>query len=121
MTKKIFPLPVKKNKFGNNVHYLNSANYYRQVFEEVQEAFQAAIVGDVENILQDACMDRGERAIQIVRIENTVGDDNEVEELVDIIICCVTRLEILGYDEDARQKLYHKVNEKNRERGYFEE
>ena len=45
----------------------------------------------------------------------------EAQKLSIIINLCIARLEYLGYDESARQKLYAAVNEKNRKRGYFEE
>ena len=46
------------------------------------------------------------------------GDDEL--HLAGIIYFCVKRLEYLGYDESAREKLYQAVNDKNRKRGYFE-
>ena len=116
MVEKIFPMPVKKNKYGQDVARISATNYYKQILEEVQEAFQAAIVGDTIKIL------RNEGCGQCVdTIEDEICDANEAEELADIITCCVTRLEILGYDENARQKIYQRVNEKNRKRGYFRE
>lgn len=45
---------------------------------------------------------------------------SETQQLSYIISLCVTRLESLGYDEKAREKIYAAVNEKNRRRGYFE-
>lgn len=45
----------------------------------------------------------------------------EAQKLSIIINLCIARLEYLGYDESAREKLYAAVNEKNRKRGYFEE
>ena len=108
---KILPLPVKKNKFGELVARLSVEAYYRQIMEEVLEAHNAAIIhGIKEHMYFEDCG---------VCIEY-VGRDNEAEELADIITCCITRLEILGYDEDARQELYQAVNEKNRKRGYLE-
>lgn len=116
MSEKILPRPVQKNKRGEFVAKISTSKYYKQILEEVQEAFQAAIVGDTIKIL------RNEGCGQCVdTIEDEICDANEAEELVDIITCCVTRLEILGYDENARQIIYHTVNEKNRKRGYFGE
>lgn len=105
----ILPLPVKKNRFGENVANISTANYYRQIVEEALEAHEEAVIFDHENEL---CF------------EPNISDEfwnAEAEELVDIITCCITRLNILGYDEDARQKLYQAVNEKNRKRGYFDD
>lgn len=39
----ILPLPVKKNKFGQRVANISTANYYRQIVEEVLEAHEAAV------------------------------------------------------------------------------
>lgn len=40
-------------------------------------------------------------------------------ELTDVIHVCVSWLNAMGYDEDERGELHRRVNEKNRERGYF--
>lgn len=40
-------------------------------------------------------------------------------ELTDVIHVCVSWLNAMGYDEEARGELHRLVNEKNRERGYF--
>ena len=115
MAEKVFPMPVKKNKCMEDVAKIPAEDYYKQIFEEVLEAYKAYNLGVVNKILVgEGC------GSCIESIESCFfGEDNEVEELVDIIACCVTRLEILGYDDDARQILYLKVNEKNRKRGYF--
>ena len=108
---KILPLPVKKNKFGELVADISVEKYYRQIAEEVLEAHKASIIHDIKKVMSDeGCGQCAEY----------VDEDNEAEELVDIITCCVTRLEILGYDESAREKIYQAVNEKNRKRGYLE-
>ena len=40
-------------------------------------------------------------------------------ELTDVIHVCVSWLNAMGYDEDERGELHRRVNEKNKERGYF--
>ena len=40
-------------------------------------------------------------------------------ELTDVIHVCVSWLNAMGYDEDERGDLHRRVNEKNKERGYF--
>lgn len=40
-------------------------------------------------------------------------------ELTDVIHVCVSWLDAEGWDEEARGELHRRVNEKNRERGYF--
>ena len=106
-TTKILPLPVKKNKFGRRIADISITEYYRQIEEEVLESFKEAVCSELyEKINSD---------------KKICNADREAEELVDLITCCVTRLEIIGYDEEKRQKLYEFVNEKNRKRGYFDE
>ena len=62
---KIYPLPVKKNKHGELVADLPVWKYYRQIMEDVLEAH-------AENV--------------------GVFESNEMEELADVITCCITRL-----------------------------
>ena len=57
------------------------------------------------------------RAYHIAQSEN-IGEE---AALIEIIYLCIGRLEYLGYDESKRQKLYQAVNEKNKQRGYFED
>lgn len=45
--------------------------------------------------------------------------DRIVLELTDVIHVCVSWLNAMGYDEDERGELHRRVNEKNKERGYF--
>lgn len=111
VTLPIMPLPVKKNKFGKSVKDIPVTTYYRQIAEEVLEAHNAAKNAELVKRMTDEGFGQCAEFAEI----------NEPEELVDIITCCVTRLEIIGYDESARQKLYSAVNDKNRKRGYFEE
>ena len=40
-------------------------------------------------------------------------------ELTDVIHVCISWLDAEGWDEEARGELHRRVNEKNRERGYF--
>lgn len=41
------------------------------------------------------------------------------EKLTEIITVCTSWIDALGYDEAKRGELQRRVNEKNRERGYF--
>ena len=121
MTEKIFPLPVVKNKFGQDVSKISINDYYRQISEEVLEAFQAATLDKVNHVLEyEGCGQWVDPLEDIFCPDKFIGNA-EAEELADIITCCVTRLAIIGYDEEKRQALYQAVNEKNRRRGYFGE
>ena len=48
-------------------------------------------------------------------------DYDEDKSLAEVIALCEKRLESMGYDEVAREKIYAAVNEKNRRRGYLED
>lgn len=109
----MLPLPVKKNKFGQFFKDIPVTDFYRQVCEEVLEAHNAAKNAELVKHMTDEGMD--------VEKVTEFAEVNEPEELADIITCCVTRLEIIGYDESARLKLFDAVNNKNRKRGYLEE
>ncbi|MBR5913973.1 MAG: hypothetical protein IKZ58_06395 [Selenomonadaceae bacterium] len=90
----IKPLPVKKNKFGQRVADISITDYYGQIMEEVLEAHTEFVSNSIYDKLN------GEKIIG--------DDDNEAEELVDIITCCVTRLHIIGgkyYDTTRIDKM----------------
>ena len=110
VTLPVLPLPVKSNKFGQSVKAISVTDYYRQISEEVLEAHHAAKNAElVKRMTDEGCGQCAEFVLC-----------NEAEELADIITCCITRLEIIGYDESKRAKLYAAVNDKNKKRGYFE-
>ena len=81
---KIVPLAVKKNKFGERVADISVTDYYAQIMEEVLEAHAEY----VSNVIYDKL--NGAKIIG--------DDDNEVTELVDVITCCVTRIDIIGIE-----------------------
>ena len=172
----IFPLPVKKNKYGETVADISVGKYYRQIMEEVLEAHENAVItnylfeleGDAD-LVDDWENDEAEELADIItccvtrfavisgdiydwvdfyvkavakthieifggnfyvdlsssvmRAYHIAQSENIGEEaaLIEIIYLCIGRLEYLGYDESKRQKLYQAVNEKNKQRGYFED
>ena len=71
------PLPVKKNKFGIATKDLTETEYYGQIEEEVLEAYEQAALAQFDD-----------------------DERREPEELIDIITCCVTWLEIIAYNEE---------------------
>ena len=108
----MLPLAVKKNKFGQRVADISVTEYYRQIEEEVLEAHENAVMYETaRRIVLDGCG----------ACLGEYGRSDEAEELVDIITTCITRLEIIGYDAEKREKLYKAVNEKNKKHGYFED
>ena len=82
--------------------------HYRLISKKVLEAHKEAVVDELSEITDMYCdiYDEGQY---------------EAEALVEVIACCISRLENIGCDEDKRQQIYSTVNEKNRKRGYFEE
>lgn len=85
------PRPVKRDGKGKLVEDYTHREWFAKIMEEVVEA-------SVEDNLQA-----------------------RAEELIDVITVCTSYLQTLGFDEGARSELYRRVNEKNRQRGYFEE
>jgi len=194
----ILPLPVKKNKFGQNVADISTIDYYRQIVEEVLEAHECKNICDyncdddwlsgeefvrqlkreaeelvdvitccvtrfkiiyeykdfdnhLSTYIEDAkkyyrepadfytdlavAVMRSYHAAQTAKLCDYMRNagcgycaadfdqdyENEKYTLSEIIVLCLKRLDFLGYDEDARQKIYQAVNEKNRKRGYFDD
>ena len=85
------PLPVKKDNFGWSVAYYDERQWFLKLQEEIFEAF------------------------------NTTSMQERAQELTDVITVCVSYLETLGFDQNARSELQHAVNVKNAARGYFKE
>ena len=83
----MLPLAVKKNKFGERVADISVTDYYAQIMEEVLEAHEGAIASKLT----------GHRPEFLYC--------NEAEELVDIITCCVTRLDIIDFEFSKKIKL----------------
>lgn len=89
---KILPLPVKKNKFGERVANIGVKKYYRQMCEEVLEAHSEVIY-----------------------------KDREAEELVDVITCCITRLDILNWSKDTEDFIEYVTKVIERAKYYYDE
>ena len=102
MTEKILPRPVKKNKRGELVATISVNKCYKQIIEEVFEAHEAEITKAVANFVQnDGCG-------MCVGLIEEASPSTELEEIVDIITCCVTRIDILGgtFDATPSKKYY---------------
>ena len=56
---------------------------------------------------------------EVEEIEEADRLEDKAEEIADVITVCTSWLEALGFDADARKKLFRKVNQKNHERGYL--
>lgn len=85
------PRPVTKDKYGKRTKEYTQYDWTRQLFEEVSEVINART------------------------------KEHRAEELVDVITTATSWLEAIGYDEEARGELQEQVNNKNLQRGYFEE
>ena len=89
-------------------------DFYIDLTQWVSYAYNAAQISQiVQLMLTEGC---GQCAADV-----EVSEYDEENALAYIIFLCIKRLEYLGYDESARQKIYAKVNDKNRKRGYFED
>ena len=115
----IVPLPVKKDKIGRRVAGISLIEFYRQIREEMSNAYANATNKDALETFKKC----GALIVEKGTFEGMVETEEvaEAEKLANIITYCITRLEIIGYDENKRQELYQMVNEKNCERGYFDD
>ena len=89
----IKPLAVKKNKYGQLVADISAADYYAQIMEEVLEAQAEFVKAKILRNNPDDCCGNCFMGIKA----------NEAEELVDVITCCVTRLDIIGGKYDVEK------------------
>ena len=96
---KNFPRPVKNDGTSLTKHY-ETFDWFAKLNEELDEAKYNAAAADESD--EDY-------------------KENLAEELADLMTCCVSWLDVLGYDEEKRSSLFAKVNEKNEQRGYFDE
>ena len=88
-----------------------TAAWIAKLSEETNEVVQEAV------ILEDCADELGtvdHDVYGIVDVKKRLAS-----ELTDVIKVCTSWLHALGYDEYLRGELQRRVNEKNRERGYF--
>ena len=85
------PIPVVKDKAGKLTKDYSTLDWFNKLNEKLDEVKQSSDI------------------------------PKQAEELQDLITVCTSFLEYLGYDETARGDLAKQINEKNRQRGYFEE
>ena len=102
----IKPIPVIKDKHGKLTKDYSTKDWFAKIQEEVTEAHAVAAV-------IDDCKECGERIEDITY-------KKLAEELQDLITVCTSMLQWLGFDESKRNELAMQVNDKNRNRGYFE-
>ena len=76
--------------------------HYKQIIEEVFEAHEAEIRKAVVDFVQnDGC------GMCVDLIDEVFCTSTELEEIVDVITCCVTRIDILGGTFDATPSTKH--------------
>lgn len=85
------PRPVTKDKYGKRTSDYTQYDWIKQLFEEVSEVINART------------------------------KEQRAEELIDVITTATSWLNAIGYDVEARAELQRQVNDKNLQRGYFEE
>jgi len=98
--------PQPCTKFEDAVTVKWVAKLLEETNEVIQETPEYRTL--FENGYSRECPDRAKAA-----------KDRIALELTDVIHVCVSWLNAMGYDEDERGELHRRVNEKNKERGYF--
>ena len=86
------------------------------------EAFQGTlltIVGNDSKLQECTAQSILSAATAFDLYDSTVEDI--AEELQDLITVCTSYLDYLGFDQKKRIELTKHINDKNRQRGYFEE
>lgn len=101
------PQPCTKYRDAGTVEWIAKLN------EETNEAIQEAYI-----IWQH---EQSNKEFPCEAMNEVIRDARErlAMELTDVIHVCVSWLDAEGWDEEARGELHRRVNEKNRERGYF--
>ena len=103
----IKPVPCRNFKDASIVEWI--AKLVEETHEVVQEA---EILEDLAD--EDGTVDSDQLGLVDVKERMAI-------ELTDVITVCTSWLDALGYDEEARDTLQKRVNEKNRKRGYHNE
>ena len=101
------PQPCTKFRDAGTVEWI--AKLMEETNEAVQEAYT---VSQLEQTKKKAPCEAMNEVVQGAR-------ERLAMELTDVIHVCVSWLDAEGWDEEARGELHRRVNEKNRERGYF--
>lgn len=101
------PQPCTKFRDADTVEWI--AKLSEETHEVIQEAYT---VSQLEQTNKKAPCEAMNEVIQDARVRLAM-------ELTDVIHVCVSWLDAEGWDEEARGDLHRRVNEKNRERGYF--
>lgn len=93
--------------------YAGTVEWIAKLMEETNEAIQEAyIISQHEQSNKKFPCEAMNEVIMEARKRLAM-------ELTDVIHVCVSWLDAEGWDEEARGELHRRVNEKNRERGYF--
>ena len=88
-----------------------TVEWIAKLMEETNEAIQEAVILE-ENADEDGTVDHDKYGLVDVKKRLSM-------ELTDVIHVCISWLDAEGWDKEARGELHRRVNEKNRERGYF--
>lgn len=96
MTEKVLPRPVICDGKGKLIKNHTPRDFYLKLQEEIFE------------VISEFMLMGGSKY-------------KAAEEIADVITVCISYLNALGYDENARSEIFAKVNAKNEKRGYFKE
>lgn len=99
------PKPCKYDFDGKACKNYSLDDWFDKIGEELFEAHSQAVLYDYTKHEKFASFRK----------------DDLAEELADIITVCTSFLDALGYDENARSRIFKLVNMKNKRRGYFGE
>nr|DAN91270.1 MAG TPA: triphosphate pyrophosphohydrolase [Bacteriophage sp.] len=101
------PQPCTKYRDAERMEWI------AKLMEETNEAIQEAYtVSQLEQTRKKTPCEAMNEVVQNARERLAI-------ELTDVIHVCVSWLDAEGWDEEARGEPHRRVNEKNRERGYF--
>lgn len=103
----IKPQPCTRFRNAGTVEWI------AKLMEETNEAIQEAYtISQLEQTRKKTPCEAMNEVVQNAR-------ERLAMELTDVITVCVSWLDAEGWDEEERGEVQKRVNEKNRERGYF--
>lgn len=114
----IFPKPCTCKIDRKGIDFSNVGGWIKKVREEYKEVMRIAYRYEVNRLTLTRNLFLGERE----EYEKDVDFSRQwlAEELADLITVCISFLNWLGYDEEARSQLFKRINDKNFERGNFQ-
>ena len=108
MSEKVLPIPCTK------VEEKTVKDWFQKINEELDELKEMIIIcRPLRDNITDAIKNR------VTTMSEQKLCERIAEEAADTITAITSMLEAMGIDEDMRQEVQKRVNEKNKERGRF--